>query len=516
MAREKKAIVIGTGAGGLTAAAYLSKAGYETLALEQAMHVGGYLNPFVRKGYHFDPGVHYVGEVNPGQTIHSALAPLGLDMQQIFCELDPDGFDLYRFPNHSAKMCRGLDRYQQRLTDLFPAQARPLQRYFNLVNDIKEGSSRITAISMRGPRLKDLKSIKSIVPVIRYLRKTYGHLLNNLIPDPALRAILSGTCGDYGLPPSQAAALIGIGMMMHYGDGAFFPRGGSGRLRDTIMEKATSAGAVFQTKTSVEKVLVTNGKVTGVELENGERFEADVVVSAIEPSHTFGHLLRDHRLPGRLQRKIKRLKPSLGMFTAYLGMKRDLREHGLSACNIWDYASYDIEADYREVQNGLIPRDMSFFLSPNSLKDDSGSMAPEGGSTVELSTFVPYAPFRKWEHLPANKRGEDYKEFKQKIGEQLLETVDKRWPGVLGDFEVKEFSTPITNTYYVRAVQGGTYGPAQTPDQMPPFRFMPTTPIKGLYLAGSGVFGAGVAPCLISGMVAASIATKTRFRVENG
>jgi len=57
-----KLIVIGTGAGGLTAAAYLARSGIEVLVLEQASQFGGYLNPFERRGYHFDPGVHYMGD----------------------------------------------------------------------------------------------------------------------------------------------------------------------------------------------------------------------------------------------------------------------------------------------------------------------------------------------------------------------------------------------------------------------------------------------------------------------
>ena len=60
----KRAVVIGTGAGGLTATAALARAGFEVVALERAKQLGGFLNPFARRHYHFDPGVHYVGQLH--------------------------------------------------------------------------------------------------------------------------------------------------------------------------------------------------------------------------------------------------------------------------------------------------------------------------------------------------------------------------------------------------------------------------------------------------------------------
>ena len=87
-----RAVVIGTGAGGLTATAALAKAGVEVVALERAKQLGGFLNPFKRGKYHFDPGVHYIGECGEGGSFRHLLDRLDL-AHVTFEALDPDGFD---------------------------------------------------------------------------------------------------------------------------------------------------------------------------------------------------------------------------------------------------------------------------------------------------------------------------------------------------------------------------------------------------------------------------------------
>ena len=72
---SNKAVVIGTGAGGLTAAVGLAQQGFEVVALEREKQLGGFLNPFKRRHYHYDPGVHYVGQCNPGGQIHRRDSP---------------------------------------------------------------------------------------------------------------------------------------------------------------------------------------------------------------------------------------------------------------------------------------------------------------------------------------------------------------------------------------------------------------------------------------------------------
>jgi len=504
MTTASKAIVVGTGAGGLTAAAYLAKDGFDVVALDQADRIGGFLAPFTVDGYSFDPGVHYIGGARRGQLLDRVLGDLGIDVERSFIELDPDGFDAYHFPDFEVRMCRGLERYRDRLIECFPQERTGLHRLFDFVARYHE-ALRVWPLGRRLPRMSDLGAWRHL-SVLRWLRSSFADLLGHMLHDPKARAVIAAPDGDVGLPPSQLSALTGIGVLDHYLGGAFYPRGGSGALRDALVECATKHGARFRTGADVTEILVRGSSVVGVQLASGERLEADVVVSDVDPTITFGKLLARAEVPGRLRRKVERTKHSLSSFTIFLGLRRDLRERDLGAFNHWLYPTWDLEACYAPIVDGRIPDQLALFVSSSTSRDDSGRLAPAGCSTLQIVAFMPWQPFARWAEVPPEQRGADFHQLRREIADRMLADVDRHLPGLVGDVAVERISTPLSNTDYVRTVQGGIYGPAHTADQMGPWRFAARTPIHGLVLAGAGVYGCGVATCLATGRNAAAIA----------
>lgn len=508
MTRTRKAIVVGTGAGGLSAAAHLAKDGFEVVALEQGEHVGGFLAPFTAGGYTFDPGLHYVGQARRGQLFDRVLGDLGIDVEKLFIELDPDGFDAYRFPDLEIRMCRGRERYRDRLIERFPHERDGLHALFDLVGHFGEAARRWPLAGHR-PHLSDLRGLRHLPSVLRWLRSTHADLLAHFVRDPKARDVLAAANGDAGLPPSRLSAMVWLSLIDHYLDGAFFPRGGAGALRDALVDAAVKQGAQFRTGAQVAEILLRGSSVSGVRLAGGERLDADVVVSAVDPTLTYGTLLA-YRVPGRLARKVQHTEPSLGAFAIFLGMKRDLRAHGMGAFNVWDYPSWDIEATYAPALAGRIAERPCLFLTSSTARDDSGALAPAGCSTLQIVTFMPWQPFARWAAVPPAERGADYRQLRDEETDRLLAETERRWPGLVGDVAVQRVSTPLSNHDYVRAVQGGIYGPAHTVRQIGPWRFGTRTPFHGLLLAGAGSFGCGVAACLMSGQVAAHMAAGRR------
>ncbi len=509
MSKDRHIVIIGSGAGGLAAAAYLAQDGFRVTVLEQAAQLGGYLNAFKRKGYSFDPGVHYLGELRPGQSLHKIFSGLSLNPEELFCEMDPEGFDHFNFPEFTVSQPRDLERYRQRLYEAFPRDIAGIDRYFNSLYSLRKAINSLNDMQQGKGGIGSVFSMLGSVSSLRWIRSTFSEFLDYVTDNQSLRAVLAGNCGDYGLPPKRASALYGIILTSHYGEGAFFPRGGSGAMRDALVNKAKADGAEFFTNSPVTQILINAGKVSGVVCEDGRQIHADAVISNAEPGVVVKHLLKPDDVPGKLLGKVEKLKPSMATFSVFLGMKRDLRDHGLSASNTWLYPHTDIDAMFDSFFRGEMPKEPFVFCSPNSLKDDSGAMAPEGGSTLELVTAAPYELFSRWDGLHPYKRGTEYEDLKNRIMDQTLEMVDKRLPGVVGDIVVKEAGSAVTNTHYIRSVRGGAYGPAVTPDQIGPWRFMPKSPIPGLFWAGSAVMGGGVSPCLTSGKMAARIVRKT-------
>jgi all-trans-retinol 13,14-reductase len=116
------AIVIGSGLGGLTAAAYLATNGKRTVVLEQHYVAGGNAHVFRRKRmFEFDVGVHYLGDCGPGGAIPTFLRGVGLGGKVEFLEMDPDGFDTPHVPRHHLPRAEA-GCYRERLVATFPGR----------------------------------------------------------------------------------------------------------------------------------------------------------------------------------------------------------------------------------------------------------------------------------------------------------------------------------------------------------------------------------------------------------
>lgn len=493
---SKRVVVVGSGAGGLVAAAYLAKDGYEVTVLERAPKPGGLLAGFRRGEYGFDPGVHYVGECGPNGLLTRTLEPLGLDTKRLFVPLDPDGFDVYRFPDLEVRVPADLHRYRERLAAVFPDHDVDICDVLSLVGAARDmmhlgtGESHVSTILLNLPSL------------LRWARASYGELLDDLVSSPRLRAVLSAPMGDEGLPPSRASALSTLALMAHYADGAFYPRGGSQCLRDALVTRARELGVHFACDAHVTRVTTKGGRASGVEVAGGHVHEADYVVSAIDPRVTFG-MVDGGAPPRRYGKKLALAESSPAPFLLLLGMRRDLAARGLGRANVWSYPDFDVEEAYAAAARGELRDDPGLFLSPTSLKDDSGTLAAPGTSTLEIMTFVPWSHFSRFADRREGERGPEYAALKERVTQSMLAAMERRFPGLVGDVEVCESLSPLSFRSWVGAVDGGAYGPASTPSFWGPMRFGTTTWLPNLVLAGAGVNGHGVAPCMLSGRLAA-------------
>lgn len=503
---KPRVIVIGTGAGGLSAAAFLARRGCEVLALEQSPQVGGMLNPYERAGFTFNPGVHYLGRCAPGEEMDQLLGALGLGTADLMATMDTDGYDVYRFPDFEVHACRGAAAYRDRLAAQFPADADGVAKVFEALAELRLLMRSLSHLqASRRLAVADLWNALQSAPLLRYLRATFSEFLDDAVHDPRLKAVFAAPCGDYGLPPSRASAFVGLLVIDHYLDGAYYPRGGSGVLRDALQQAATAAGASFRTGATVSGISVAGGRVQLVTLASGEALAADAVVAAIDPRHVFGRLLPPEAVARQLRERLQRTESSLSALALNLGVNRDLRQGGLGAFNLWSYPGIDIDALYEPCFHGRLPRELPLFISPNSLKDPTGRMAPAGKTTLEVVAPAPFGLFGAWADMPPADRGDDYRALKRRLQDELLAQLDQRLPGVVADVEVVELSTPLAMQDWVDAIDGGLYGPAQTPAQSMPFRFPTGTHLPNLFLAGAGVYGGGVLACLQSGQAAARL-----------
>jgi len=495
---DKTIAVIGTGAGGLSAAAHLAKKGVSVLGFEQRDRLGGLLAPFALKGYEFSPGVHYLGQLGPEQSFGREFVRLGIDPRDLFAEMDND-FDVFRFPEFEIAMCSNLEHYRERLVEAFPSDVRGVDRVIRAVEHIE------AAQTLLSPRRHSLREYLGALGLLRWIRAPFAAYLDWACEDEHLKAVWAAQCGDYGVPPSRAPAWLALSVIAHYSSGAWFPKGGSGALRDALVEVAESNGAMFYTGTPISRIVASARGVEAVESADGRRWEVDGVVAAIDPRHVYGSMLDSEFVPKNIARRLPSIESSLSGCSLYLGLSRDLRDDGWGAQNVWSYPDWDLDALYEPALRGEMPEERIFFISPNSLKDPTGALAPDGGTAVEVVTLAPWAPFAKWENVPPSDRGDEYEALMETLEREIRSDLGTRHPELVADIEVCELSSPLAYRHHLNAIDGGFYGPAQTPEQSMWNRFSPGAGPDGLVLAGQGVFGGGVSTAIMSGRVAAKV-----------
>lgn len=498
---EVDVVVIGCGLGGLSTAAYLAKAGLKVAALDAHYVAGGCGTVFSRgpseARYHFDVGLHYVGDCGPEGGIPTVLREVGADPVE-FLPMDPDGFDTIILPGgFEFPIPVGLDRYRQRLHERFPAERRGIDRYVGLLEGVRDLGGRLDRNDGKMTAGIALRALTKHFGLVRFQNATMSAVLDHVTTDPRLRAVILGQNGDYGLPPSKVSAMLHLGLADHYFKGAFYPKGGGQVLADRLAAAVEKHGGSIHLRRPVGKVLVENGRAVGIETaprknHPTERVRAKAVVSNADLIKTLRDLVPAEHLPATWRERLTRgFELPAALFLTCLGVRGDLRELGFKNSNYWIFDDLDIDRLYRSGNIDPEPTARAAYITSATMKDPtSPHHAPAGISTLEVMTLVPGSPHH-W-GVPDHevdgwgyKRNEDYRRRKQQVEDRLVAMAERRFPGLTERIVIKESATPITHTRYTGATDGVSYGIALTPAQFGKGRpgFGPVLP--GLFLCGA-------------------------------
>jgi phytoene dehydrogenase-like protein len=507
--REWDTIVIGSGAGGLTAAVALANQGQRVLVLEQHYLPGGWMQSFALGGYRFSPGVHYVGECEPGGFLRRLYEGLGVARDLSFCEMRPDGYDHLIVAGQQLDVPRGLDRWVERLSARFPHERAGLARYFHVVRRLAENLAQLDHL-LRFPRVLALPFLAS--EFLRWGFSTQGALLDATIKDPLLRGFLAAQNGDHGLPPARVSMPAHAATVAHYANGAYYPRGGAKSIPRALIRGLRRRGGVIRLRTRVKSILVGGDRVTGVELEGGERLLARNVVSNADPHVTYNKLLPPGVCPNE-QRKSRHMRYSVSLLSVFAAVDMDLRGRGYDSGNYWYYAHQDVAGIYERSRENMPAGPVEgLFLAITSLKDP-GHMPP-GRHTLEMFTFLPYEPWKRWEGTSQGQRGAAYEALKEQLADRLIAAADKVIPGLSRAIVYRSVGTPLTNIHYCESPFGCSYGTEKSPFQLGPFSYRTRAEIDGLHLCGASTLSHGIAGASISGLMAAQQILGARSRED--
>jgi len=477
------AIVVGSGIGGLTAAALLARAGQQVLVVERHDRVGGYGHSFRRGRYLFDSAVHIVGGCEPvayegGGLVHQLLEALGVRDRVEFERVDP----CYEavFPGLSLRVPCDLEGFVDAHAEEFPSEEKGLRQLVQECLHVRQETRRAADT----PHAFDVSQVASRFPtLLRYRRATLAHVLEEHIESPRLRSLL-GTLWPYlGLPPSRVSFVYFATMLMSYvADGAYYCRGSFQRFGDALALAVRERGGEILLRSPVRRILVEQGRTVGVVLENGQRIEAPRVISNADVLQTVRELVGSDSFPPGYLAALGRMRPSLSAFVAYLATDLPL-DRNTTSHETFYYPSWDHEEAHATSEQGS-PSWVS--VTAPSLSDPS--LAPPGEQLLLLTSLV--------RHDAA-----DWRTDKEAMTRSLVESADRWVGGLASHLRFCEGASPRTLERYTRNTQGALYGWELSPRNVGPGRPGNQTPVAGLHLVGHWTQpGGGIYGVVMSGV----------------
>ena len=491
-------IVIGSGIGGLTAAAALARRGQRVLVLEQHSIAGGLTQSFTRGEWTFAPGVHYVAGVGPnnGETDRFGRLLDWLTDGALKFASCGNPYDIVRLPGFEFGIEHPEPAYRQRLEARFPTQRQSIDRWFAEMDAARRAA--MDVFMMRGLPTWLAWGIRLWhgAEVERLTQRTLAQALAE-VPDPHLRAVLGARWGDYGAPPDTSPILEHAMVTGAFNAGAYFPVGGAGRFAQTLLPPVLAAGGALELGASVEHISVDSGRVSGVVYsQHGQQRTAHArhVISSMGVINTADCL--DAGIAPEWQAEVRSFKPGLSYLSLYLGLEGDIAAAGATAANVWIYESEDVGRAWKQLEDEDAP---GLFVSFPSLKNPG----TQGKPTAEVLAFCEAETFAPWMHLPNGDRPEAYRALKAWLEERLLAQFARHFPALAPMVRFHELSTPVTQAHYVRSPGGAMYGIEMDAHRLGSDALNVRTPVPGLLLAGQDVSGAGVPSAAMSGMMAA-------------
>ncbi len=483
-----RALVVGSGFGGLAMAVRLAVKGHQVTILEKRDRPGGRASSFRQDGFSFDAGPTII-------TAPYLLADLftlaGRDMADYVRVFPIDPFYRIRFDDGAVFTYSGdPDRMRAEVARFSPADVAGYEAFMVRSREIFEkGYLELGHV----PFLTPWSMVRTLPTLIRLecYRSVLG-LVRRYIRSPHLQQVFSFHPLLVGGDPQHAPAIYALICHLERTWGVHFAAGGMAAVVQALVRLLTELGVELRLSTPVEEIVVRNGRAGGVRVADGTEIDADLVVCNGDVSWTYQHLVHPRHRPRNSDRKLRRRRYSMSLFLVYFGTDRtyeDLAHHTIVLGPRYEGLLDDIFRRRR------LAADMSLYLHAPTRSDRS--LAPAGCDTFYVLSPVP----NLLADIDWRVEGERYRDA---IYDRLERTC---LPGLRSHLVTERLFTPEDFRDELSSHVGAGFSFEPTLGQSAYFRGHNACPdIAGLYFVGAGTHpGAGLPGVLSSARVTDSL-----------
>jgi len=487
----RRAVVIGSGFGGLAAAVRLGRLGYRVTVLERLDQPGGRALVHRQDGYTFDAGPTIVTAPFLFEELwQCAGRRLADDVELVplepFYRIRFDDGRHFDYGGDPLAMRREVAKFS-------PRDVAGYERLLELTARIYAvGFEELATVSFH--RWQTMAGLAPAIVRLKGYRSVHG-LVASCIRDPFLRMVFSFHPLLVGGNPFTTTAIYSLINHLERAHGVHYAMGGTGALVDGLVRLVEAQGNELRLSSEVARIDVRDSRATGVTLASGESLAADVVVSNADPAFTYRNLLPRDAVRRWTPARLGRSASSMSLFVWYFGTDRryeDVPHHTILMGPRYRGLLDDIFVDKR------LARDMSLYLHRPTATDPS--LAPAGCDAFYVLSPVP--------NLDGDTDWASHAEtYRRRIEARLAETV---LPGLGNHVATSRLMTPLDFRDRLRSFRGAAF--AHEPKLTQSAWFRPhnrSEDVDGLYLVGAGTHpGAGLPGVLSSAKVLEGLLTR--------
>jgi len=480
----QRAVVIGSGFGGLAGAIRAHALGYEVTLLEALPDPGGRARVFRQDGFTFDAGPTVITAPYLLEELFTRVGRNSRDYYELV-PVDPfyrivfPGGESFDFVGEEERLLAQIERFEPRDVDGYRRMAQHAQRIFDI------GYTRLA--DQPFDRLSDMLRIVPEMIRLGNHRSVY-QAVSSYLKDERLRQVFSFEPLLVGGDPFRTTSIYLLIHTLERKWGVHFAKGGTGAIVAGLIRLLEELGVEVRMGSPVAEIEVSGGRVRAVRTEGGERIPCEVVIANGDPSVVYPKLLAAAPRRHNSDRAVARRRSSMGLFVGYFGTKGtypELAHHTIL-----------LGPRYRELLKDIFQRkvlapDFSLYLHAPTRTDPE--LAPEGHEA-----FYVLSP------VPNNRSGIDWEARGEEYFQRILEALEERLvPGLRSKMVTSKIITPNYFEGDLRSRDGSAFGPEPLLRQSAYFRYHNRSKdVEGLYFVGAGTHpGAGVPGVLNSARV---------------